>query len=203
MKVVRKYAKDPFVLAFAIGALTLTVLPFLQRLMLTAPEPLAELPAFGLAPIEGGGTVGSEDLLGKVWIASFVASPCDQPCRELLASFGRAAGHLDDLKGQVELVSFVPPDSVEVAKELSKTRSPAWRLLVGAFDGSPLWQAFSTAWSAQTKVPGAGRGAFLAQATLAVVDQGGAVRGFWPANEQGRGHAINAARMFARRGAEP
>ena len=38
---------------------------------------------------------------------------------------------------------------------------------------------------------------------LAVVDQNGALRGFWPDTALGRGNAINAARLLARYGATP
>ena len=62
--------RNPWVLAFLAGILTLTAIrPLLRRI----PEPpplLAQLPAFSLVD-DRGRTFGSAELRGTVWIGSF------------------------------------------------------------------------------------------------------------------------------------
>lgn len=195
----RRLVRDPFFIAFVLGAVVLTVLPFVQRLTLRAPAPLAALGAWQL---DG---VGSAELDGKVWMASFVPSPCDQECTDALSSFGRAAPHVSDLGERVRLVSFVRASSLEGASRVRESAPSAqWVLASGGDERlSPVWDRFGLAWDTQLRAMSGRSIQFMARPTIAVVDQNGAIRGFWPADDEGRGHAINAARMFVRHGATP
>lgn len=198
-------------IAFVLGALVLTVLPLIQRLSLRAPAPLERLGSWSLedvstdrpSPLEHGA------LSGKVLMVGFVPTTCDVECRAALESFGKAGEHVADLGDKVALVSFVEPGAVAVARTAraarpSESAPPSWRLLSGdATTLTPVWATFARSWDAQMKTLTERRIQFLARPTLAVVDQDGAIRGFWPADDEGRGHAINAARMFARYGTEP
>lgn len=198
--------RNPFVIAFVLGAITLTVLPFLQRLSLRAPPPLESLGVWSLTEFGGrdGETQGAESLRGKVWLASFVRAPCDADCEKDLQHFAGAAEHIGDLGDKVSMVTFVEPGALETVKRQHTARSDGWHLLSGdsaAMD--TVWGHFAEGWQKQTEQLTERRIPFLARPTLAVVDQNGAVRGFWPADDEGRGHAINAVRMFARYGVTP
>jgi len=188
--------RNPFVIAFVLGAIVLTVLPFIQRKTLRAPAPLANLGAWSL------GGFGSENLHGKVWIAAFAPSPCDAECATALTRFGDATSHVNDLEIDLVVFAEAAPDARDVAE---KSRAGAsWRLLSGepaAMDS--LWNSFAQSWEKQMQTVTDRKVEFLARPTLAVIDQDGAVRGLWPADDEGRGLAITAARMFARYGTEP
>lgn len=189
-----------------LGAIVLTVFPLVQRLALRAPPPLLQLAPWSLQDLdaEGGRAFASSSLQGKVWIANFVAAPCDAECQESLVSFAAIGHHLDDLGDKVALVSFVRPQSQGSLAGIARPAAPAWHRLSGdAASFEAVWGNFARGWNQQTQALSNRTIEFLLRPTFAVVDQDGAVRGFWPADEAGRGHAINAVRMFAQHGTKP
>ncbi len=194
---------NPFVTAFVVGAVILTILPFIQRLVLRAPPPLLAVPSFELSTLAGQ-VSKSEGLRGKVWIASFSRGRCAEDCVERLRFFGQALEHVQDTSGRIELVSFVEASGAqEAAGSLGAPRS-GWRLLTGTDEAlAPLFSAFSLGFTKQSESLRRPTRDLFSSPTLAVVDQNGSVRGYWPADDAGRGHAITAARMFARYGASP
>lgn len=199
----RRPWRDPFVIAFVIGALVLTVFPFIQRLALRAPPPLEPLGAWALTELDGA-PLGDGALRGKVWLASFVPSTCDADCQGSLPRFAGAARHLDDLRDKVVLVTLARPESVPALRAVPAVEGARWLRLTGEpAQLDALWARFAAGWDKQTRSVSDRTIEFLARPTFAVVDQDGAVRGYWPADDEGRGHAINAARMFARHGTEP
>lgn len=196
--------RNPFVIAFVLGAATLTALPFLQRLALRAPPPLESLGTWSLLELGEDNAFDSTRLAGKAWLASFVPSPCDADCERDLELFAGAAQHVEDLGERVAMVSFVQPGAEASAERHHRSEKIRWHLVSG--DSSQLatvWDRFAAGWQRQTERLTERSIVFLARPTYAVVDQNGAVRGFWPADDEGRGHAINAVRMFARYGATP
>jgi len=202
----RRLWRNPFAVAFVLGAVVLTVFPLVQRLALRAPPPLLQLAPWSLQDLdaEGGRAFASSSLQGKVWIANFVAAPCDQECQESLVSFAAIGHHLDDLGDKVALVSFVRPQAQSSLAGIARPAGPAWHRLSGdAASFEAVWSSFARGWNQQTQALSNRTIEFLLRPTFAVVDQDGAVRGFWPADEAGRGHAINAVRMFAQHGTKP
>lgn len=176
-----RFRPNIFVAAFFIGALILTVLPFLQRRFLRAPEPILSLPTFNFSTADGG-LVSSTRLRGVVWLAGFEATPCDDECVQKRERFWAMQKHISDLDGGVTLV-------------LVGVESPESRALVEAFrNGWVQW--------AQTDA-GLTPEEFAHLPGIALVDQDGALRGFWKDEPEGRGNAINAARLLYRVGARP
>ena len=183
-----------FVAAFVLGAVVITVLPLLQKGFLKAPAPITVLPSWSLQTSTGE-VVGSATLSGRVWLASFIPEPCGADCRERQEFFGRSLPHLQDLDGGVVMVSLTagaPSASVS-----------GWYVLGG--EGEPqLVEAFRRGW---VQWAGTDAGSTPAEFSrlpgVAVVDQNGALRGFWKDDAEGRGNAINAARLLSRRGVNP
>ena len=131
-------------------------------------------------------------------------TPCGPECSATLDHFGEVQAHVSDLGDRISLVSFAEAESLEVARKAHAHATAAWRLLSGPPDAlSPIWAHFAHSWDIKMQSLTERRIEFLARPTLAVVDQNGSVRGLWPADDEGRGQAINAARMFARYGTEP
>ena len=185
--------RNPFVLAFIVGAFFLTVLPFMQRRFLKAPPPGPSLGAWQLQ-LTDGGTFGAEQLKGRVWLASFAPDPGRR------AEFGTILRHVEDLGEKVVLVSFLAPG------ETGPAGTDRWFIVSGApetYEALAMTQ-FQPAYAEFDHVDA---GTTLAEwariPTLAVVDQNGALRGFWHDTELGRGNAINAARLLARYGPTP
>jgi cytochrome oxidase Cu insertion factor (SCO1/SenC/PrrC family) len=186
--------KNPFVIAFVIGAIALTVLPFAQRKFLKAPPPGPSLGTWELKTVDGA-AFGSAQLLGKVWIASFAP---DAPRQQ---TFGGILRHVEDLGEKVFLVSFVLPGA-----EAPKSTDPRWVVLTGTGEQleALVMQHFRPAFvefaplDAGTTVEG-----FAQVPELGVVDQNGRLRGFWPDTELGRGNVINAVRLLAKYGPTP
>lgn len=205
--------RNPFVVAFVLGAIVLTILPFVQRRTLRAPPPLATLATWSLpaladvAPTPSDAapaaatalpTVGNAQLDGHVWLATVSRADCTD-CPAALAQLTSMARHLDDLRQAVRLVAFVEPGAPRPA-----TTEGAATLVVDARgdDYQALRRTLEQGWTTQLERIGDRLVAFDARPSLVLIDQRGAVRGFWPPTDEGRGHAINAARMLSRQGAE-
>lgn len=182
-----------FVAGFVIGAVVLTVLPFMQKKFLKAPAPIRELPQWSLTTASGE-AVGSAQLKGRVWLASFVAAPCEGDCVTRQQAFGRSLEHIEDLDGGLVLVSFDAAAALPASGAL-------W-LHLGGPGESDVVDAFREGWRTWAGTDaGTSAAEFSNLPGFAVVDQNGALRGFWKDGPEGRGNAINAARLLYQHGA--
>jgi hypothetical protein len=193
--------KDPFVLAFVVGVVVLTVLPVMQRQFLNAPPPVMVLDAWALTALPDGGALSSANLRGKVVLVMLAPSPCDQACVDRQVAFGLALKHTDDLGDAVHLLTVAAPGA-EVA--LAPLAVPGSRWHLGGGDTRALLGTLREGW-ARWAGTDAGQSweEFSRLPAVALVDQDGAVRGFWHDDSGGRGNAINGARLLARRGPTP
>jgi protein SCO1/2 len=207
IRVVRAFiVKHPYASAFVAGAVILTILPFAQKLFLTAPPPIASLGQWELVD-EAGKPFGSVDLKGKVYIASFFFTRCSAACPEQQAGMKAMLPHLEDLDGKagvapIAFVSFtVDPDGDTpavldaYAARLGAPRGK-WKFLTGshALVEDLIVNRFHVAMGTSPKDH---------VAKLALVDQNGDLRGFWDTDELARGNLINAARLLAKLGPHP
>ncbi len=193
---------NPFSVAFVIGAFLLTVLPFMQRRFLKAPPPVVSLGEWSLTSIDDGSTVGSALLQGRVFIVSFVPSPCEAECVEAQKKFSTGLGHTHDLKDAVHFVTIVQKTAAPALKGLSSGR---WHVLTGSdADLTPVLFGFRRAWDLRNQTDaGTSLEEYVSLPALAVVDQNGFVRDFWRTDAAGRGNSINAARLLAEYGTAP
>jgi protein SCO1/2 len=202
------------VIAFVIGAATLTLLPFLQDQVLRAPPPVASLGTWSLVD-QDGKPIGSETLRGQVWIASVFFSRCPSVCPKQQADFGTILRHVDDLrspdKAPIRLVSFsVDPafDTPPVLRawgERHGVEASRWSLVTGAEDAVKdllVGRMFLEVGQKQP-VPGTDLFDIAHAARFVLVDQNGDVRGYWPIDDLGRGNLINAARLLWKKGPNP
>jgi cytochrome oxidase Cu insertion factor (SCO1/SenC/PrrC family) len=203
----RPIYRNPFIWAFLVGVVALTLLPMLQRGFLRAPPPIQQLEPFSL-PSSDGSRVTEGTLRGKVWVAQVLPEKCTPECLARVDRLGRLLPHLTNAAGPVVLMSVVVARAgMGVSPELGAHAVPGRWLFVS---GTPeevaplvtrgLWHAVSS-WSITDA--GSTLGDFTKLPMLALVDQNGAVRGFWPDDAPGRGNIINAARLLARYGPRP
>lgn len=190
-----RWYKNPFLIAFILGAIALTILPTLQRRFLAAPPPIESLPAWELTPLHGGAPITSASLRGKVVMLSLATLPCEKICQERQQFFGRILGHTDDLAQNISIVTAVMRGE---GAQIPESQSSRW--LQGYFPmPSPLLTALRTGWA---KFAGTDAGStdeeFATLPAIVLIDAHGALRGYWREDVPGRGNAINAARLLAR-----
>jgi cytochrome oxidase Cu insertion factor (SCO1/SenC/PrrC family) len=199
--------KNPFVVAFVLGAAALTALPFLQKRFLKAPPPLRPLGAWELSTPTGD-KVGAATLKGKVFIVQALGAGCLPGCAARLEAQASIERHLDDLGDRVLLVTVVVPvEGVETfGKTFAAKHSSRWLFLSGSAAEVDLvadrgLRLALVGWGRAD----AGTSAleFSSLPSFSLVDQNGDVRGFWAHDELGRGNLINAARLLAKAGPSP
>lgn len=194
----KPFWKNPYLIGFLIGAVFLTVMPFIQRLFLKAPPPLRQLPGWEL-PSLGGGPVSSSDLAGKVVLATTELGPCEATCVERQKTFGLAVRHVDDLDGKVVLVSFIAEEAKAGLTEVIQAATPAWRFAAASESDVVLGQ-LQLGLDQFLEPPSAN---FAKAHVIVLIDQDNAVRGYWMDDGAGRGNSINAARLLAKYGPKP
>jgi protein SCO1/2 len=102
-----------------------------------APPVLGTIPAFALVD-QGGRPFGSEDLAGRVWIASFVFTRCETVCPRITAQVARIQERTRDLEPALHLVSFsVDPEHDTPARLAEYARAHranprVWTFLTGS-----------------------------------------------------------------------
>jgi protein SCO1/2 len=103
------------------------------------PPVLAAVPPFRLSDQEGR-PFGSEDLAGRVWIASFVFTRCETVCPAITRTMARVQSRVRNLEPALHLVSFsVDPEFDTPERLLAYSRahraSPRmWTFLTGPSD---------------------------------------------------------------------
>jgi protein SCO1 len=189
--------RNPYVLAFLVGCVTLTLMRPLLRWEPKPPPVLGTLPEFTLVDARGA-AFGSNDLRGRPYIASFFFTRCPSICPVLMARVGalqarfRQAG-IDN----VRLVSVTVDPEHDTPERLREAEprygvDPArWRLLTG--DGD----AISTLLVDGFKVPGVEKmgsdGDLPHTAKVVLVDGTGHVRGYYDTDEQGLDEVFHRA----------
>lgn len=193
--------KSPFAIAFVFGIVFLTAMPFLQRRFLKAPPPIKQLNAWQLQ-LPDGGTLGSTQLKGDVWVANFTFDGCDPKCGERQVAIGRMLRDFDSKGAPIKLVSFVSPLDGGVAD----SDDPRWFRVSGdrAAMSAIVLDGFRDGFTTFTPIDaGTTVEDFTNLPVLALVDQDGALRGFWKDDQVGRGNVINAALLLSKYGPKP
>ncbi len=130
--------RNPFVVAFVVGCVAVTLLRPLLRYEPKPPPVIGQLPEFSLVDAAGK-PFGSADLRGQVWIASFFFTRCPSVCPLLMSRVAElqsryARDHIDGIR----LVS-ISVDPVRDTPEVLRAAAPGygvdptrWTLLTGA-----------------------------------------------------------------------
>jgi protein SCO1/2 len=182
--------QNPFVWAFVVGCVMVTLIrPFL-RFEPKPPPVLSELPAFSLVD-QDGKPFGNADLRGQVWIASFFFTKCPSVCPLLMQRMAALqnrfqAEHVDGIR----LVSLTV-DPVNDTPERLRAAAPGygvdptrWTLLTG-----PIERVHDLCVNG-FKVPGFDgtgmiNGDIPHTTKVVLVDPHGRIRGYYDTDEQG------------------
>ncbi|KYF61139.1 hypothetical protein BE11_22830 [Sorangium cellulosum] len=158
-----------------------------------AAEPPAiriPLPAFELTD-QRGQRFGLEQLRGRVWIADFIFTTCPTVCPKLTQRMKEIEQRSRDLGGALHLVTFtVDPenDTPEVLAQYAASQGlplERWTLLTGPLDQieSTILKGFKIAMGKKESSPGIF--SIFHGERLVLVDQEGAIRGYYEANDEG------------------
>jgi len=132
----KKIWKNPFVIAFFVGILSLHVGKWIAQQRISAPPPLLSIGEWSLTD-QAGKQFGSKELAGKVVIASLFFTSCPTICPRLIESMKQLERTFPDNNKQIQFLSIsVDPenDTSQVLekfmtnKEIKKDR---WSFLTG------------------------------------------------------------------------
>ncbi len=181
--------QNPYLWAFVIGCLTVTAMRPLLRHIPKPPPVLGQLPEFSLVDAQGA-PLGSAELAGQVWIASFFFTRCPSICPLLMTRVAslqkrfREAG-IDSIR----LVSITvdpahdTPERLREAAPRYGVDETRWQLVTG-----PL-ERVRALLTAGFKVPGAEGigtdGDIPHTAKVVLVDGKGQIRGYYDTDEDG------------------
>jgi protein SCO1/2 len=167
-----------------------------------------QLPKFALTD-ERGRPFGSGDLAGRVWVASFIFTSCPSICPKLMAELAKIQAELRAADLPVRIVSFsVDPVSDTPEKLAAYGRrfgaDPSrWTFLTGPLGQveDAVKRGFRLAMErtvTRVKDERGERDLFdiVHGSRFVLVDGGGGIRGYYEADDQGRGRLLAAARSL-------
>ena len=184
--------RNPYVWAFIVGCVTVTLIRPLLRYEPKPPPVLGELPEFSLVDAAGK-PFGSADLRGQVWIASFFFTRCPSICPLLMTRMAALEQRLQsDALDRIRLVSITVDPTYDTAERL-RAAEPGygvdrsrWTLLTG-----PLERVHELC-VAGFHVPGSD-GDIPHTTKVVLVDGSGHIRGYYETDEPGLDEVFHRA----------
>jgi protein SCO1/2 len=194
------FYRNPFVIAFVAGIVTLTLIRPLLRHEPEPPPVLAQLPAFTLEDASGK-PYGSADLAGQVYIASFFFTRCPSICPLLMQNVRKLQEGLNaqEISG-IRLVSItVDPENdtrdvlADYAQNL-KADPARWTFLTGPPDKvrELVVSGFKTPMDRADTPPGSAMD-IAHTGKVVLVDGSGRIRGYYGTDDLGLDEVFNRA----------
>jgi cytochrome oxidase Cu insertion factor (SCO1/SenC/PrrC family) len=151
-----KVLRDPFVIAFVVGAAVLTLsVPFFRRVP-PAPAPIGAMPAWSFED-QDGRAVTSAGLGGRTYLLAMVSPTCGQACVRVGHDLAALESKLHEMKADVPLVVVSPVESTAVERAAFVASSggdgATWRMLGGPPDATCALAQGSFARAAHVIVP--------------------------------------------------
>ena len=200
---VARLVAKPAVWAAVLGVLFgVPIFRSMTRRLGASPVVLATLPAFTLTD-QRGQPFGTRDVAGKVWVANFIFTACQQACpllSERMAEVGRRARHLGP---DFHLVSISVDPERDTPAKLAEygarygANPIAWSFLTGAADAiqAAVVDGFKVG-AGKERVAGADGGPDFWEIFhgehLVLVDRQLRIRGYFPATPDGMNKLMEA-----------
>jgi protein SCO1 len=133
----RSLARNPFFWAFVVGCVVITAMRPLLRRIPSPPPVLRQVPPFTLVDVDGK-PFGSDDLRGRVYVASFFFTRCPSICPTLMSDLAKLADRFRRERVDVRLVSITvdpeydDPQALRAAGERYGVDAVRWTLLTGS-----------------------------------------------------------------------
>jgi len=188
---VSEKVRNPYLWAFVVGCLTVTLMRPLLRREPPPPPVLGQVPKFSLVGADGR-PFGSEDLRGHVYVASFFFTRCGSICPTLMKQVARLQQSFrEDGFDSIRIVSISVDPDYDTPERLREAESrygvdrARWKLLTGsrddvkklAVEGFKLALGDPTASGQAIDIAHSGK--------LVLVDPEGAVRGYYDSTDIG------------------
>ena len=200
---VARLVGKPFVWAALLGVLFgVPIFRSMTRRLGASPVVLGTLPAFTLTD-QRGQPFGTRDVAGKVWVANFIFTACQQACPLLtdrMAEVGRRARHLGP---DFHLVSISVDPERDTPAKLAEygarygANPIAWSFLTGPVEAiqAAVVDGFKVG-AGKERVPGADGGPDFWEIfhgeNLVLVDRQLRIRGYFPATPDGMNKLMEA-----------
>jgi len=200
---VARLVAKPFVWAALLGVLFgVPIFRSMTRRLGASPVVLGTLPAFTLTD-QRGQPFGTRDVAGKVWVANFIFTACQQACpllSEGMAEVGRRARHLGP---DFHLVSISVDPERDTPAKLAEygarygANPIAWSFLTGPADAiqAAVVDGFKVG-AGKDRVAGADGGPDFWEIfhgeNLVLVDRQLRIRGYFPATPDGMNKLMEA-----------
>lgn len=190
--------RNPYVWAFLIGCVTITLMRPLLRHIPKPPPVLSTLPDFALVDARGQ-PFGSAELRGHVYVASFFFTRCPSVCPLLMTRMAELQKHLRDAGiDDIRLVSITvdpvndTPEALREAEPRYGVDERRWTLLTGApdrirtlgVDGFHV-PGFEAAYRSEGDIPHTTK--------VVLVDGQGRIRGYYDTDESGLDEVFHRA----------
>lgn len=195
----RSFLRSPYLWAFFIGIVVLTLLRPALRFDPEPPVVLNTLPEFRLTASTGE-SFGSRELAGSVWVANFIFTRCVSICPGLTEAMSRLDRRYAEAGIDVRLVSVsVDPDhdTPEVLAAYGREHGidpRRWTLLTGAQE--PLRELVQQGFRTAMGIPEAtGNLVDVAHSgKFVLVDGQGRIRGYYDSDGEGLDELFHRAR---------
>jgi protein SCO1/2 len=194
---------NPLLWALAVGALfALPLVRSVRRQLGAAPAVLGTLPTFALTD-QAGRAVGTRELTGKVWVADFIFTACQEACPLLSQRMRELGRRTKDLGPDFHLVSIsVDPENDTPARLAAYAArygaSPVrWSFLTGpaAAVQDTVTEGFKIGMGKEAVTPDGGGPTFweiFHGEHLVLVDRQLRIRGYFPATNEGMDQLVEA-----------
>jgi protein SCO1 len=194
---------SPLFWALGLGLLFgVPIVRSVRRQIGAAPAVLATLPAFSLTD-QAGRTFGTRELTGKVWVADFVFTACQQACPLLsqrMQELGRRTRHLGP---DFHLVSISVDPENDTPARLAEygarygANPLSWSFLTGPVEAiqNTVTEGFKIGMGKEAVTPDGGGETFFEifhGENLVLVDRELRVRGYFPATTEGMDRLVEA-----------
>jgi protein SCO1/2 len=170
------------------------------------PPVLGTVPPFELTD-QDGNAFGSEELAGRVWIASFIFTRCETVCPRVTAQMARLQGRARNLEPALRLVSFsVDPEHDTPERLAGYARAHHASPRIWTFLTGPAGEVRDTVQRGLRIAVGRepddpSPGAISHGTHLVLVDAAGRIRGYYdPAEPEAMDRVLRDAALLVNRG---
>jgi protein SCO1/2 len=200
---VARLVGSPLLWALACGVLFgLPILRSVRRQLGASPVVLGTLPAFALTD-QAGRAYGTRELEGKVWVADFIFTACQEACPLLSQRMQELARRTKHLGPDFHLVSISVDPERDTPARLAEyaarygANPVRWSFLTGPADAieAAVTGGFKVGMGRQAVTPDGGGPTFFEifhGENLVLIDRRLRIRGYFPATPEGLDHLVEA-----------
>ena len=203
------FYKNIYFILFILGAIAITVVRPFMRHEPAPPKVISLLPNFSLKNQQGQ-IYGTNELNGKVYVASFLFTRCQTVCPLIAGKLKELQSKFAEAEMPVQIVSFsvdpefdVPEVLLEYSQKWSNDKG-TWVFLTGETAAMQQVMSGFAMSLEQPKADGSESMIDIAHsAKLVLVDWKGAIRGYYDSNSEGLDEVFHRSKHVLKQMQEP